>query len=73
MSVETYMVPIETYLQIISMLIGVVAVALPLFIVTLGFVYIKRTERKIDNVSGDVSELWDKIGELSNDPPRNNK
>lgn len=53
------------YLQIISMLIGVVAVALPILITLVAFVYVKRLTARIDDLSDDVDQLWDHIKRTS--------
>ena len=57
---------ITLYLQIISMLIGVVAVALPILITVVAFVYVRRLTERIDNQSDEIDQLWNKIDQLWN-------
>ncbi len=54
---------IELHLQIISIFMGVIAVALPALIAIVGFVYIRNIREKVDDISGQVDELWDRMGE----------
>ena len=58
---------ITLYLQIISMLIGVVAVALPILITVVAFVYVRRLTERIDNLSDEIDQLWNRAGR---DAPR---
>ena len=53
---------ITLYLQIISMLIGVIAVALPILITVVAFVYVRRLTERIDNLSDEVDQLWNRVG-----------
>ena len=53
---------ITLYLQIISMLIGVVAVALPILITVVAFVYVRRLTERIDNLSDEIDQLWNRVG-----------
>lgn len=54
---------IELQLQIISILMAVIAVALPALIAIVSFVYLRNIREKIDEISGQVDELWDRVGE----------
>ena len=54
---------IELHLQIISIFMAVIAVALPALIAIIGFVYIRNIREKVDDISGQVDELWDRMGE----------
>ena len=62
------MMDTELQLQILSIVIavfvGVVGVLLPVLIAVVGFVYIRRFEERITNVSNQVDELWDRVSEL---------
>ena len=51
---------ISLYLQIISIFVALVAVALPALIAIVGFVYIRNFTERIDNISDQVDQLWDK-------------
>ncbi len=50
---------ISLYLQIISIFMGIVAVALPALIAIVGYVYIRNFTERIDNISDEVDQLWD--------------
>lgn len=52
---------IALYLQIISILMAVIAVALRALIATVGFVYVRRMTERIDNIATEVNELWDRV------------
>ena len=52
---------IELHLQVISILMAVIAVALPALIAIVGFVYLRNIREKIDNVSALVDELWERM------------
>ena len=47
------MMSTETYLQVISILIAVIA--------AVGFVYIRQLTTRIDNLSAEVNLLWDEV------------
>ena len=66
------MMDVDSYLQVISIFVAIVAVALPILITMLAFVYVKRVEEKIDNLSSDVDTLWDRL-EGIHDSPKNNE
>ena len=59
---------LEVYLQIISILIGLVAVLIATLIAVVGFVYIRRFTERLDNLSNDIDKLWDAQAEQSNSP-----
>ena len=46
---------IALYLQIISILMAVIAVALPALIAIVGFVYVRRMTERIDNIAAEVN------------------
>lgn len=56
---------IALYLQVVSILIGVVAVALPILITVVAFVYLRRLMGRIDDLSDSVDQLWDHVGRTS--------
>jgi len=56
------------YLQVISIPIGVVAVALPILITPVAFVYVKRLAGRIDDLSDSVDQLWDHVRRTSPGP-----
>ena len=56
---------IAIYLQIISIFVAVVAVALPALIAIVGWVFIKNFSERIDNISGEIDQLWDEVRSLS--------
>ena len=59
---------LEVYLQIISILIGLVAVLIATLIAVVGFVYIRRFTERLDNLSNEIDKLWDAQAERSNSP-----
>ena len=59
---------IALYLQIISILIALVGVALPALIVLVGFVYVRTITERIDNISDQVDQLWNRVNEISPQP-----
>lgn len=50
---------IPVYLQVVSILMGVIAVALPALIAGVGIVYIRRINERLDIISDEVDQLWD--------------
>ena len=50
------------YLQIVSILIGVVAVALPILITVVAFVYVRRLNERVDHLSDEIDQLWRRVG-----------
>ena len=48
---------ISLYLQIISILMAVIAVALPTLIAVVGFIYLRSISERIDNISDQVDQL----------------
>lgn len=50
-------------LQIISIFMGIIGVALPAFIAIVGYVYVRSLNERIDNLSGQVDELWDNVSD----------
>ncbi len=67
------MISPDTYLQVISILIGIIAVVIPLGISFVIIVYMRKLKSKIASLSSDVDDLWDKVKELSNAPSNNNQ
>lgn len=53
---------IALYLQVVSILIGVVAVALPILITLVAFVYVKRLTERAHELSDEVDQLWRRVG-----------
>ncbi len=53
---------IALYLQVVSILIGVVAVALPILITLVAFVYVKRPTERVHELSDEVDQLWRRVG-----------
>ena len=54
-------IDISLYLQIISILMAVTAVALPALIAVVGFIYLRSISERIDNISDQVDQLWDRV------------
>ena len=50
---------IGLYLQIISILMAVIGVAVPALIAIVGFVFVRSMNERIDNLSDQVDQLWD--------------
>ena len=48
-------------LQIISIFMAIVGVALPALIAIVGYVYVRSLNERIDNLSDQVDELWDRV------------
>ncbi len=63
---EVGQVNIELQLQIISILMAVIGVALPSLIAIAGFVYVRRITERMDNLSDQTEELKDHIDRLWN-------
>lgn len=63
---EVGQVNIELQLQIISILMAVIGVALPSLIAIAGFVYVRRITERMDNLSDQTEELKDHIARLWN-------
>ena len=55
---------IELQLQIISILMAVIGVALPSLIAIAGFVYVRRITVRMDNLSDQTEELRDRVDRL---------
>ena len=53
------------YLQIISIFMAVIAVAIPSLIAIVGYVYIRTFSERMDNISDSVDQLWDRVKEIS--------
>ena len=53
------------YLQIISIFMAVIAVAIPSLIAIVGYVYIRTFTERMDNISDSVDQLWDRVKEIS--------
>ena len=52
---------IGLYLQIISILMAIIGVAVPALIAIVGFVFVRNLNERIDNLSDQVDQLWDRI------------
>ncbi len=65
------MMDITFQLQIISLLVAVfvvvVGVLLPLLITVVGYVYIRRFEERIDNLSDQINQLWEQVDQFNED------
>jgi hypothetical protein len=55
---------IDLQLQIISILMAVIGVALPSLIAIAGFVYVRRITERMDNLSDQANELRDNLDRL---------
>ena len=55
---------ISIYLQVVSIFMAVVAVAIPALIAIVGFVYIRSFNDRIDNIADEVDQLWWKFEEI---------
>ncbi len=51
------------YLQVISIFMGVIALAVPRCIAFIGSVYYKRITERIDNLADDVDQLWNRMND----------
>ena len=58
---------ISLYLQIISIFMAIIAVALPALIAIVGYVYIRNFTDRMDNLSDQVDQLWDLREEQDHD------
>lgn len=59
-------VPVAVYLQALSLLIGIVAVAFPVAIALVGFYVSRRFSDRIDGLAADLDEALDRIAVLEN-------
>ncbi len=50
-------------LQIISIFMAIIGVALPALIAIVGFVYVRSLNERMDNLSDQVDELWDRVSD----------
>ena len=48
-------------LQIISIFMAIIGVALPALIAIVGFVYVRSLNERIDNLSDQIDQLWDHV------------
>ena len=48
-------------LQIIAIFMGIIGVAMPALMAIVGFVYVNRMNERIDNLAGEVDDLWNKM------------
>ena len=62
-------VPVAIYLQALSLLIGIVAVAFPVAIALVGFYISRRFSNRIDSLAADLDEAFDRIKELEGPGP----
>lgn len=51
-------------LQIISILMGIIGVALPALIAIVGFVYIRSFNERMDNLSDQIDQLWEGLSKV---------
>ena len=54
-------VPVAVYLQGLSLLIGIVAVAFPIAIAVAGFYFSRRFSDRLDSLTIDLNEALDRI------------
>ena len=66
-------VPIALYLQGLSLLIGLVAVAIPIEIAVAGFWASRRISNRIEGIAADLDEAIDRISDLERDRPSGRK
>ena len=59
-------VPVAVYLQALSLLIGLVAVVIPVAIALAGVYISRRFSNRIDSLATDLDEALDRIGDLEN-------
>ena len=57
-------IPIAVYLQVVSILIGIVAFAVPIGIAIAGFYFTRQFSSRIDSVAKDLDEALDRISDL---------
>lgn len=57
-------IPVAVYLQVISILIGIVAFVFPAAITIAGFYFRRQFSSRIDSVATDLDESLDRISEL---------
>ena len=49
---------IEPYLQIVSILMAIIGIAVPALIAIVGFVFVRNLNERIDELSDQVDQLW---------------
>ncbi len=59
-------VPVALYLQGLSLLIGIVAVLIPVAITVAGFYASRRFSNRMDSLAADLDEVLDRINDLEN-------
>ena len=52
---------IGLYLQVISILMAIIGVAVPALIAIVGFVFVRNLNERIDDLSDQVDQLWVEI------------
>jgi len=57
-------VPVAVYLQVTSILIGVVAFAIPVGITIAGIYFSRQFSNRIESVAADLDEALDRISDL---------
>ena len=57
-------VPVNIYLQGLSLLIGLVSVLIPIAITIAGFVASRQFSNRLDSIAIDIDEALDRISEL---------
>ena len=60
----------DVYLQVVSILMAIIAVLVPIGITAVAFVYIRQITERLDNLSGEVDKLWDRLKDIQ--PPNDN-
>lgn len=66
-------VPVAVYLQGLSLLIGLVAVVIPVAIALAGVYVSRRFSNRIDSLAADLDEVLDRISDLENGGPDDNQ
>lgn len=49
------------YLQVVSILMAIVGVAVPALIAIVGFVFVRNLNERIDDLSDQVDQLWGQV------------
>lgn len=62
-------VPVAIYLQGLSLLIGIVAVLIPIVMAGVGYYVSRRFSNRMDSIATDVNEALDRIEDLEDSRP----
>ncbi len=58
---------ITLWLQIVSIFMGIIGVALPLLITVVAYVYVSRMNERMDDLEDQVNQLWNRVKENKRD------